>query len=173
MSMLNWVGLGGLAAMIAGVLRLVSSVLPASDSVLLRILYLVIDMGFLGGVLSIYRFEREQLGRVGLLATLVAAVGAGLLIAHDTVAWSSGLYGIAALLFSVGLSLLGIASWTTRKLPRWILVFWITSTLVGTLGYLVPSLGVLFVLSGILLGLGFAGAGFIMWASSTEMRPAK
>jgi hypothetical protein len=173
MKPLNYLSLGGLTAMIAGVLRVISSVIPTSDSVILKTLYFVIDVCLLSGVLGIYRFERERLGLVGLLAAILAIGGAGLLIVRDTVAWSTSLYGIAALMFSVGLSLLGIASWTTKKLPQWIYIFWVTATLVGILGYLVPALGILFVLSGMLLGVGFTGAGFIIWSSNTATRPAK
>jgi hypothetical protein len=158
--------------MIAGMLRVISSVIPASESGIVKALYLVIDVCLLSGVLGIYGFERERLGRAGLLAAILAVGGAGLLIVRDTVAWSTNLYAFAAVIFSFGLSWLGLASWTIKKLPQWILVCWVASTLVGVFGYLVPALGLLFVLSGILLGVGFTGAGFIIW-SSTKMRPAK
>ena len=43
--------------------------------------------------------------------------------------------------------------------PRWIPMFWVSSTLIGIIGYFIPGLSLLFVLSGVFFGVAFVGAG--------------
>jgi hypothetical protein len=78
------------------------------------------------------------------------------------------LYSIGALVFAAGLSLLAVGSWIARKLPRWVPIFWVLSTIVGFIGYFVPGLSLLFVISGIIFGIGFAGAGIKVWSATSK-----
>jgi hypothetical protein len=45
------------------------------------------------------------------------------------------------------------------KLPRWVSIAWVVSTVIGFVGYFAPGLDFLFVVSGVLFGVSFAHAG--------------
>ena len=65
--------------------------------------------------------------------------------------------------FSVGLDLFAIHLLQTRKMPGWIPIAWLVSTVIGPLGFFVHQLHFLFALSGLIFGIAFATAGVVMW----------
>jgi hypothetical protein len=167
MSNANLIRLGGLAAIIAGILRGVNSFLPSSNpSAVVSILYLLTDIFILFGIIGMYGFLHQEARLWGFLGFLLAIIG----IAMIRTGAISGvnLYPIGASTFTVGLSLFAIGSWIAQKLPRWVSVFWVLSTIVGFMGYFIPSLSLLFVTSGIIFGIGFAGAGIKMWSATSK-----
>lgn len=145
----------GLAATLAGIARIIASFAPPSA----RWLYFTVDVLLFLGIMGLYGVQRKETGRWGQLGFLLALSGAVLLVEHDVVQASANLYSIAALLFAVGITILALASWSAHKLPRWALALFITATLVGIPGYFLKTLGVLFIVSGVLFGLGCIGAG--------------
>jgi hypothetical protein len=70
---------------------------------------------------------------------------------------------IESFLFAVGISVLAIRLWTAKALPHWVSGLLITSTLIGILGYVIQGFDILFVISGVIFGIGFIGAGFTVW----------
>ncbi|MBA3872576.1 MAG: hypothetical protein H0X30_25850 [Anaerolineae bacterium] len=152
---------GGVVAILAGILRIMSAIISNSDSVAVKWLYPVIDIAFAISLMSLYGFQRQEIGRWGIFSFVVAELGAGLLIVNDLS--GSHFYSVAALTFTSGISLLAIVSWQPKRLPHWISAFWIMSTLVGLMGYFLPTLGLLFIISGIIFGIGYAGAGVRIW----------
>lgn len=153
---------GGMAAILAGLFRGVTSFLPASDSMFFQLLYLIIDLLLLLGLVSIYLFQRKAIGWWGLAGFVLALVGSALLIGKDVDRAGIFLYPLAALLFALGISVLGVRSWVARTLSRWVAAAWIASMLLG-IGYALLGWSVLFLLSGVLFGLGFIGAGCQVW----------
>jgi hypothetical protein len=115
------------------------------------------------GAIGLYAFQKQEIGRWGFVGYLLALVGAGLLIAHDVVSALAFLYPVAAFLFAVGISVLAIRSWAANILPRWTSALLITSTIVGILGFVVKGFDILFVISGVIFGIGFIGAGLTVW----------
>lgn len=176
MSSTTLIRLGGLAAMIAGILRGVTSFLPAtlSDSSLsesasaspsgagIALLYLLVDIFLLFGIMGLYGFLYQKSGVWGFVGFLLTVIGIALIRTGEI----SGvlLYPIGASLFTLGISSFAVGAWIAGQLPRWISVFWALSTIVGFVGYFVPALSLLFSISGVLLGIGFASAGFKMWS---------
>ena len=154
----NLIRLGGLAAILAGILRGLSSVLPTPSGRIMT-LYLVIDVLLLVSSIGLFEFQRLKAGALGSLALVLEIVGALILIARDLVVLGAAVYPAGALMFAVGLDLFAIASWRSRTLPRWILILLIVSTVIGPIGFFSPGLAVLFTASGILFGIGFASAG--------------
>jgi hypothetical protein len=165
MSRTNLIRWCGLAAVCAGILRGIASFTPTSTSVSLQFFYLAIDVLLFLGIIGLYGYQRKETGWWGFSGFLLALVGAGLLIGHDVVNASVNLYlyPIAALLFTVGISVLAIVSWVLKTLPRWACALLITSTIVGIPGYFIKGLAVLFVLSGVIFAIGFIGAGLKVW----------
>jgi hypothetical protein len=154
---------GGLAAILAGLLRGIASFTPTAASVGLQIFYFTIDVLLLLAAMDVYAFQKQELGRWGLFGYLLALIGAALLIGHDVVNAVAFLYPVAAFLFAVGISVLAICSWAANTFPRWVLVLLITSTVIGILGFVVKGFDILFVISGVIFGIGFIGAGLTVW----------
>ena len=154
---------GGLAAILAGILRGIASFTPTAASVGLQLFYFAIDVLLLLGVIGMYAFQKQEIGRWGFGGFVLALIGAGLLIGHDVVSAVAFLYPVAAFLFAVGISVLAIRSWAANTLPRWASALLITSTVIGILGFVVKGVDVLFVISGVIFGIGFIGAGLTIW----------
>jgi hypothetical protein len=167
MSSTNLIRLGGLAAIIAGILRGVNSFLPSiNPNVTISILYLLTDIFLLFGIMGIYGFEHQKSRLWGVCGFILAIVGIAIIRTGSI----SGinLYPIGASIFTVGLSLFAVGSWIANSLPRWVSVLWILSTIVGFMGYFIPGLNLLFALSGVIFGIGFAGAGIKIWSSTSK-----
>jgi hypothetical protein len=173
MSSANLIRLGGLAAIVAGILRGVNSFLPNNvPSVVLEILYLLTDLFILFGIMGVYGFQHQESRLWGFFGFLLAIVG----IAMIRTGAISGinLYPVGTLILAGGLTLLAVGSWIANKLPRWVPVFWVLSTIVGFIGYFIPGLDLLFVVSGVVFGIGFAGAGIEVWsATSRDQNPRR
>jgi hypothetical protein len=168
MSSTNLIRLGGLAAIVAGILRGINSFLPSSNNpnITISILYLLTDIFLLFGIMGIYGFQHQQSRSWGLFGFLLAIVGIAIIRTGSI----SGvnLYPVGASIFTVGMSLFAVGSWIAGKLPRWVSVLWVLSTIVGFLGYFIPGLNLLFVISGVIFGIGFAGAGMKIWLLTSK-----
>jgi hypothetical protein len=164
MARTNLIRWGGLAAVLAGILRGIASLTPTAASVTLQVLYFTIDVLLLLGIVGVYEFQKQETGRWGFFGFLLALIGASLLIGHDVVVNAVALlYPVAAFLFAVGISVLAMRSWAVNTLPHWASALLITSTLLGILGYGIKGFDVLFVVSGVIFGIGFIGAGLTVW----------
>jgi hypothetical protein len=135
-----------------------TSVLPATTGKMMT-LYLIIDLLLLFGCVGLYQFQWVAVRLPETLGVVLEIVGALILIARDLALLKPEAYPTGALLFAVGLDLFAIGSWKRRSFARWILVCLILSTVVGPIGFFIPGLAILFAASGILFGIGFAGAG--------------
>ena len=164
----NLIRWGGLAAVLAGILRGIASFTPTNSSVWLQFFYLAIDVLLFLGIIGLYGYQRKETGWWGFSGFLLAFIGAGLLIGNDVVNARVNLYPIAALLFTLGISILAIVSWVLKTLPRLACALLITSTIVGIPGYFIKGFAVLFVLSGVMFSIGIIGAGLKVW-----LKPAK
>lgn len=174
--------LGGLAAIVAGVLRTAASFWPSSQpSVGLEMLYLVIDLCILFGIMGVYAFQCEQSGRWGVVGFLLAVSGTAFITGPDGRLGGVNVYDAGALVLGIGLCFLAIGSWRAKTLPRWIPILWVYSTVIGIAGASVESLSGLLVVSGVAFGAAFVGAGATVWSQSvssaaelkTGVRPQK
>jgi hypothetical protein len=164
----NLIRLSGLAAIVAGILRGIASFVPGTTPRVM-LLYLVTDVFLLFGSIGLYSFQLDRIGLAGTLGFALQVVGILILIGRDVAIFGASLYPIGALMFAAGLDLLAVCSWKAKKFPRWILLLWILSTIAGPIGYFAGGLSVLFVLSGVLFGFGFAGAGVIVLFSGSTL----
>jgi len=150
---------GGMAAIVAGVLRVIASFVPGS-SYRIMLLYLLTDVLLFWGSIGLYGFLQKKIGVAGTLGFLLQVGGILILIGRDVGVFGANLYPVGALMFAAGLDLFAIGTWQVKMLPPWILSLWILSTVLGPIGYFASGLSFLFVVSGILFGIGFASAGF-------------
>jgi hypothetical protein len=166
MSSKNLIRFGGLAAVIAGVLRGVNSFLPSSPELTIELLYLLTDIFLVFGMIGLYGFQHQESGWWGFGGFLLTIIG--ILVIRTSTISEVKIYVIGASIFTAGLSLLAIGSWIADKLPRWVSVVWVLSTVVGFLGYFLPGFSLLFAISGVLFGIGFAGAGLRVWSATNQ-----
>ena len=160
MSSSTLIRLGGLAAILAGLLRGIASFLPSSiPTVELEILYFFTDVFILFGLMGLYGYQHEEVGLWGFIGFLTATVGIGSIIGPDGEISGVSMYAVGASIFGVGLTLLAIGVWKANKLPQWIPLLWIISTIIGFIGYFAKGDSLLFVISGIMFGVSYAGAG--------------
>jgi hypothetical protein len=150
--------LGGLAPVLAGIQRLLSSVLPTTFPRIMA-LYLVIDILLLISSIGLFEFQRLEAGIPGKLAPLLQVFGALALIGRDLAILSDAFYPVGALTFAAGLDLFAITSWKAKTLPRGVLFLLILSTVISPIGFFSPRLSILFAGSGIVFGVGLASAG--------------
>ena len=161
--------LGGLAAILAGVLRVGTSFIPYSNSkpgVALELLYLIIDALILLGLLGVYAYQNEVVGRWGFLGFLLALIGTATIVGPDGKIGSVDMYVVSSLMISIGLSLLAFGAWNAKRLPRMAPLLWVMSTVVGVGGYLIGGPTVTFVIAGLAFGLAFIVAGVKIWTDS-------
>ena len=160
---------GGLAAIVAGVLRTAASFWPSSQpGVALEMLYLVIDLCILFGIMGVYAFQCEQSGRWGVVGFLLAVSGIAFITGPDGRLGGVNVYDAGALVLGTGLCFLAIGSWRAKKLPRWIPTLWVYSTVIGIAGASVESLSSLLVVSGVAFGAAFVGAGATVWSQAVS-----
>jgi len=171
MSHRNLIRWGGLAAVLAGILRGIASFTPTAASVALQVFYFAIDVLLLLGTIGVYEFQKKETGRWGFFGFLLALIGAVLLIGHDVVNAIVLLYPVAAFLFALGISLLAIRSWEANTLPHWASALLVTSMVVGILGFFVKGFDVLFIISGVIFGIGFIGTGLTVWLQPVRSLP--
>jgi hypothetical protein len=164
--------LGGLAAILAGILRGINSFVPSNaPSSAIAILYLVTDIFILFGISGLYGFLHQEVRLWGFFGFLLAIIGIAM-IRTGAIA-EVNLYPIGALSFTLGLSLFAVGSWIARMLPQWVSIFWVLSMIVGFVGYFIPGLSLLLVISGIIFGTGFAGAGIKMLSATSKQLSRK
>jgi hypothetical protein len=153
------ISLGGIAAILAGILRGVASFLPAATPDLaLQLLYFLTDVFILLGVMALYGIQYQETGKLGFLGFLIAVVGI-LVIRSSRAITGVDLYPAGALIFSLGLNIIGIRLWLANVLPIWVVGFWAVSILAGVIVYFSPSLNLLLVVAGLMFAIGFAAAG--------------
>ena len=153
-------------------LRVLTSLLPPAAG-RIQIVYLIIDVLLLFGCLGLYEFQRVAVSFLETVAVSLEMVGVSILIARDLSLLKPEVYSFAALLFAAGLDLFAIVAWRSKTLPRWILTLWILSTVIGPIGFFTPRLGLLFVISGILFGIGFAAAGVSILLPRQRLIPSR
>lgn len=163
---------GAWAAMAAGVLRIASTFIPyEANSAPLETLYAIIDLGLVFGLIAIYLATAGAVGRIGLLAFVVALSGVTSIVGPDTVTFGVDLYRIGALVFVLGLGVLALQFFRARIL-RAAAALWLL-TLASSLASAFISQA--FLAAGLTLGAGYVLAGMFLlgvWGGPATLQPA-
>ena len=162
MSSSNLLRICAISAILAGILRAITSFIPEATPKILLI-YLAVDLFLFVGIIGLYAFAVTAAKLIPLLGTALMILSLVILIGRDLGLASANTYAGAAATFSLGLDLFAINLLRTRKMPSWIPVAWIVSTIVGPVGFFVSQLHFLFAISGLVFGMAFAAAGVMMW----------
>jgi len=158
-------GFGAAAAILGGSLRVISTFVPYTpDSPGLELLYGSVDILMLFGLMTLYASVSRLLGWTGFAGFVLAATSLASIVGPDPNRFGINFYEAGAAGLLVGLALLAGALLKHRLLQPAALLWLaaLSSALIGILSSL--TLAVTF--AGLLLGLGFAAAGFQLNNSS-------
>lgn len=157
---------GGLVAIAGGLLRTAGSFAPVViRSVLAReSLYIVVDVCLTVGLISFYLPRSKSIGWPGAVGLALALGGIATVRANPAIS-TVDLYPAGALAIACGVIVVSASAWRVRKIPGWIPAAFLLSTLVGILGNVLRDANTLFIWSGMIFGIAFAGLGFEIWTS--------
>jgi hypothetical protein len=148
---------GGVAAILAGVLRAAASFAWGSE-VERQVLYLIVDLLLLLGVSAAYAQNHEALGRLGA-AGFRATVAGIFLVRSSRAIPGLDLYPAGAISVSIGWVLLSLDWRRTANGPALVPVLFALSFVTGLAGQIVPGAAGLFVTSGVIFGAAMVGVG--------------
>ncbi|MCE7998863.1 MAG: hypothetical protein HEP70_08405 [Rhodobiaceae bacterium] len=166
--------LGAFAALLGGVLRLISSFIPwVEGSGPLESFYFVIDVTLLFGLFAIYLARAEQFGVVGLVGFVIAAIGQAAIIGPDHAPFDLDVYYLGTQVIVTGLFLVAIDMLRVHAYPAWVAGLWIAVPLASLgIGAIDPSpYGWAYFIGGLLFSLGFITAGAALlnnWAPARK-----
>lgn len=151
--------LAGIAALVAGVLRVAAAWPMGLQGVVdPELLYFAIDAGFLFGTVALYARHAEALGLIGLAGFAPALFGVALILGPDVPMLGFDIYVIGSTLFAAGMALqaaaalfLGVSFGGAH--------FFLGAFALGAAAQFVPALPLHFQIAGTLFGLGFVMAG--------------
>lgn len=161
----NLIRLSGLAAMAAGVLNVLGSIfepLPWLDIVMAVVTVFTL--------IGIYAVQAEASGRLGFAGYVVATAGYVFMAGSQIIIGGVPSYLVGASLGGVGLVLLALGTLAARVFPRWVAGMWLAAVVIGLPSLLEPSLAnLLGILGATAVGLGLAGAGYVLWSGSATL----
>lgn len=151
--------LGAAAAILGGSLRVISTFVPyVPHSPALELLYGTVDILMLFGLMTIYGNISQSLGWTGFAGFILAATSLASIVGPDPSKFGIDFYEAGAAGLLVGLATLSIALLKQQRLQIAALL-WLAALASALFGILSSAfLAVSF--AGLLLGLGFAAAGF-------------
>ena len=159
---------GALLAIAGGALRTAASFAPTllQSDLGRESLYIVVDACFAAGLLAFASLRPRRLGRWGSAGLALALAGIATVRANRQIS-TTDLYPAGALAIAFGVIALSVSAWFVRQIRGWVPMAFILSTLLGIVGTLVPGASVLFVWSGVMFGIAFAGLGIDTWISAS------
>jgi len=165
----NLIRLSGLAAMAAGVLSVL-------DSIFEPLPWLTICMAAVTvfALIGIYAVQAEASGRLGFAGYLLGTAGYVFMAGTSSTIGSVPSFFVGASLGAVGLVLLAVGSLSARVFPRWVPGMWLAAVVIGLPSMLEPSLATLLgILGAAAVGVGLAGAGYVLWSSGATLSAAR
>ena len=104
---------------------------------------------------------------MGLTLALAGIMAVGL----DRALLFGNLYPVVALATAIGVMALTSSLWAGRMISGWVPLAFALSMLLGIVGATVTEANSLFVWSGVVFGVAFAGLGCMIWSSSHTATP--
>jgi len=157
---------GALMAIAGGALRAAASFAPTliQSDLGRESLYVVVDACLAAGLLAFYSRRPQNLGRWGTAGLTLALAGISTVRANRLIS-TTDLYPAGALAIAFGVIALSVSAWLVKQIRGWVAAAFILSTFLGIVGTLVQGASVLFVWSGVIFGIAFAGLGIETWIS--------
>ncbi len=119
--------LGGAAALLGGLLRIIFSFVPYREATAwLEVFYALIDVCLLFGLVAVYLRYAEHLGATGAIAFVFSAIGIASIVGPDAIMFGIDFYKAGALTMVTGLLILSIQM-LRNKILLWASSLWILS----------------------------------------------
>ena len=151
--------LSGVSAILAGLLRIISSFVVL-DPMATEAVYLATDLLILFGLVGIYLSRATQMGWLGLIGFVLALSGSAMIVGPDGYFFAVSGYQLGAGLLTLGLTLIAAAALASKSYPVWIPLLWIATFLAGIATTAMPKGETAFLLAGVLFGASFIAAGY-------------
>lgn len=157
--MIRFFGVCGIAG---GVLRLVDSFtagMEGRDAI--QLLYIATDLGLILGLLGLYLVYRDRLSAAGHAGFVLALCGFSVIAGPDAAIFGMGIYWIGAPVIGLGMLLLSfsqLGAEPRNRLGPWSII---ASVLIGFCSLPLDNRW-LFLISGLLFGLGFIINGYFV-----------
>jgi len=170
--MTTLVRLAGIAAVLGGSLRVLTSLLQLTPRPATEAVYLAVDLLLLFAVLGVYAHQHRTAGRVGFCGFLLATSGFASIAGPDGDIGPVSVYAAGSLAVIAGLCFLAVGIRRGPALPRAVPTLWITTTVLGAGAFLAQSTA-LSAAAGVALGLAFAVVGMSMTRGRRDRRCEK
>lgn len=169
MTRLTLVRAGGLAAIAGGALRAAASFAPLGlhSDIERESLYIVVDVCLTIGLVGFNARHCKSIGWPGAAGLALALVGLATVRANRAIS-TVDLYPAGALAIACGVILLSARAWVAGRIRGWVPMAFLLSTLIGLIGSYARGATALFVWSGVIFGVAFAGLGVEMWKSGSD-----
>jgi len=119
--------LGGAAALLGGLLRIIFSFVPYREATAwLEGFYAFIDICLLFGLIAVYLRYAEHLGAIGTIAFVCSTIGIASIVGPDPIVFGIDFYQVGALIMISGLLVLSIQM-LRNKILLWASCLWILS----------------------------------------------
>ena len=152
----------GVAALLAGVLRIASTFIPYTpDSAALESLFVVIDHGLLFGTIGHDLADRDALGVAGLVGFVVLLAGIASIVGPDGMFMGLNTYAVGVNIIAAGAVILAVQWLRTGRLTTSALTL-IGSVAIGGLGPVAGVGAAAFVAAGLMFGIAYAAAGLYL-----------
>ena len=164
---MNFPRAGAFAAIVGGSVRAVASFAPdvIASELWRQSLYAFVDACLALGLVAFYSSRSARRGAWGTTGLAVALVGIVTVRANRLVS-TADLYPAGAFAIACGVMILTIRAWVARAIHGWVPAGFTISLLIGVVGSVVQGANALFVCSGVVFGVAFAGLGVETWASA-------
>ena len=153
-----FIRLGAYGAVFGGALKIIAAFIPYSpQSVILELLYAMIDAGLLLGLIAVFLVGASVVGGLGLASFVIALLALASIIGPEAEMFGVDFYYWGGSVFSLGLVVLSIQLLRGQKFAL-AAGCWITSAATGLLLSWIGSTFA-FLAAGVVLGVGFLVAG--------------
>ncbi|MFT6311173.1 MAG: hypothetical protein ACJAQS_001544 [Porticoccus sp.] len=163
---MNEIKIYSLACIIGGLLRVIGSFISydsAAESI--EILYIATDICLILGLIGFYSVHRQRLFWLGHLGFAIAICGLSFIAGPETELFGMSVYQLGSPIVGAGLLLLSLNLIKAKLCGLAAPMLLAASVVVGLISILVGS-SVLFVVTGILFGVGFMALGTHIWRAS-------
>lgn len=158
-----------LICVFAGLLRIGAGFIEYDSGVdALELLYMVIDLGFILGLIGFYLLNRAFLVGIGRLGVMISLCGFALIAGPEASIYGVGIYQVGSPIVGFGVLLLSIGIFRSN-MRSYIAPTLLGSSFIVGLCSLALNIPVLFTVCGVLFGAGFIALGVSMWFAANKM----
>jgi hypothetical protein len=165
-NILNEIKLYASACVLGGLLRVIASFLDYNFSAeAIEVLYITTDLCLVLGLIGFYSVYRQSLFWLGHSGFAISICSIAFIAGPETEIFGTSAYQVGSPIIGVGLLLLSINLISAKLCGLVVPISLVASVIIGLISMLVSS-SFLFIVTGLLFGVGFMGLGVHIWKNS-------